>query len=74
MCKRHKELIDASDFINYVELQHEGIINMFDLKGVEELTGLNKEQILFIMKEYKNLEEKYKDELEIERLKAKCNG
>ena len=70
MCERHKELIDASDFINYVELQHEGIINMFD-KGVEELTGLNKEQIMFIMKNYEKLEEKYKDELEIERLKAK---
>ena len=71
MCERHKELIDASDFINYVELQHEGIINMFDIKGVEELTGLDKEQIVFIMENYKKLEEKYKDELEIERLKAK---
>ena len=65
------ELINASDFINYVELQQEGCINMFDIKGVEELTGLNKEQIMFIMKNYEKLEEKYKDELEIERLKAK---
>lgn len=65
------ELINASDFINYVELQQEGCINMFDIKGVEELTGLNKEQILFIMKEYDNLTKKYKKELGQEELKAK---
>ena len=41
------------------------------MRAINCFTGLNKEQILFIMKEYKNLEEKYKDELEIERLKAK---
>lgn len=66
-----EEIINEDDFINYVELQQEGCINMHDIKGVEELTGLNKEQILFIMKEYDNLTKKYKKELGQEELKAK---
>ena len=71
MCEKHKELVNGEDFINYVELQNEGIINMWDRESVMELTGLDKEQIVFIMKNYEKLEQKYKDELEIERLNAK---
>mgnify|MGYP003137781695 CR=1 FL=1 len=71
MCEKHKELVNGEDFINYVELQNEGIINMWDRESVMELTGLDKKQIGFIMENYEKLEQKYKDELEIERLNAK---
>ena len=47
------------DFESYVEVRKNGITNMFDVSRVEELTGLEREQIFFIMKNYKALKEQY---------------
>jgi len=43
----------------YENCRQIGITNMFDIKRVEELTGLSKEKILYIMKHYSELIEKY---------------
>ena len=51
--------ISQNDFWNYVDLQKEGCINMFDIKGVMEITGLPKDKIINIMKNYKDLKMKY---------------
>jgi len=51
--------ITKLDFESYVEVQKSGVTNMFNVKLVEELTGLKREQIFFIMKNYKALKEQY---------------
>jgi len=43
----------------YENCRQSGIANMFNIKRVEELTGLSKEKILYIMKHYSELIEKY---------------
>jgi len=47
------------DFIKYLDVQKSGVTNMFDVRNVMALTGLSKEQIIYIMKNYSELEEKY---------------
>ena len=53
--------IDKWKFEAYEEVRISGRTNMFDLKMVEQLSGLNKDEILFIMKNYDDLIEKYPD-------------
>jgi len=36
-----------------------GITNMFDIRKVEKLTGLDKDKIMYIMKHYSELMKKY---------------
>lgn len=43
----------------YLQVQHSGVTNMFDLPVVMKLTGLSKETILQIMKHYSELKEAY---------------
>ena len=51
--------ISKEEFERYRDVQRSGVTNMFDIKVVSELTGLNKKQILYIMEHYDELEEKY---------------
>ena len=47
------------DFIKYLDCRDSGVTNMFDLRNVTALTGLSKEQIIYIMENFSELEEKY---------------
>ena len=51
--------ITQEQFEAYVDVQMSGVTNMFDVKTVGELSGLEKEQIMTIMKSYGELKEKY---------------
>ena len=55
------ETVDISilDYIKYEDVRKSGVTNMFDLRNVTALTGLSKEQIMYIMKNFGELEEKY---------------
>ena len=51
--------ISREQFEAYVDVQESGVTNMFDVKTVGELSGLEEEQIMTIMKSYGELKEKY---------------
>ena len=51
--------ITREQFEAYVDVQESGVTNMFDVKTVGELSGLEKEEIMTIMKSYGELKEKY---------------
>ena len=51
--------ITKEQFEAYVDVQMSGVTNMFDVKTVEELSGLNKVEIMTIMTNYGTLKDKY---------------
>ena len=51
--------ISREQFEAYVDVQESGVTNMFDVRTVGELSGLEKEEIMTIMKSYSDLKEKY---------------
>ena len=51
--------ITKEQFEAYVDVQESGITNMFDVKMVESLSGLNKVEIMTIMTNYGELKDKY---------------
>ena len=51
--------ITKEQFEAYVDVQESGVTNMFDVKTVGQLSGLEKEQIMTIMKNYSELMDKY---------------
>ena len=51
--------ITREQFTAYVRVQKSGVTNMFDLRNVTALTGLDKEQCLEIMSNYGELDKKY---------------
>ena len=51
--------VDMLDFVKYLDVRDSGVTNMFNLRNVTALTGLSKEQIMYIMKNFSELEEKY---------------
>ncbi len=53
------EDITKEDFEAYKDVQNSGVTNMFDISVVVELSGLERNQVLTIMKHYDNLTEKY---------------
>ena len=53
------EKITEEQFEAYKDVQQSGVTNMFDVKTVGELSGLEKEEIMTIMKSYGELKEKY---------------
>ena len=53
------EKITKEQFEAYVDVQESGITNMFDVKMVESLSGLNKVEIMTIMTNYGELKDKY---------------
>ena len=53
------EKITKEDFEAYVDVQESGVTNMFDVRMVKSLSGLEKEQIMTIMQHYGELKDKY---------------
>ena len=53
------EKITKEQFEAYVDVQESGVTNMFDVKTVGILSGLEKEEIMTIMANYGQLKEKY---------------
>ena len=51
--------ITREQFDSYEDVRESGVTNMFDVKTVGELSGLEKEEIMTIMKSYGELKEKY---------------
>ena len=51
--------ITKEQFEAYVNVQMSGVTNMFDVKTVGQLSGLEKEQIMKIMTNYGELKDKY---------------
>ena len=51
--------ITKEQFEAYVNVQMSGVTNMFNVKLVGELSGLEKEQIMEIMTSYGELKDKY---------------
>ena len=55
--------ITKEQFEAYVDVQMSGVTNMFDVRTVGELSGLEKEEIMTIMKSYGELKEKYDESI-----------
>jgi len=53
------EKITEEQFEAYEDVRQSGVTNMFDVRTVGELSGLEKEDIMTIMKNYGELKEKY---------------
>ena len=51
--------VDMLDFVKYLDVRDSGVTNMFDLRNVTALTGLSKEQIMYIMNNFDELSKKY---------------
>ena len=58
-----KTEITKKQFKAYVRVQMSGVTNMFDVRNVKAMSGLNKEQIISIMENYNELDKKYNDEI-----------
>ena len=59
-----KTEITKQQFKAYLQVQMSGITNMFDLRNVTALTGLDKNQCLEIMENYGELYKKYNEGVE----------
>ena len=53
------ENITKDQFEAYVDEQMSGVTNMMDVKTVSELSGLERQEIITIMRNYNKLQEKY---------------
>ena len=53
------EDITADQYQAYEDVRESGVTNMFDVRTVSRLSGLNKEEILAIMQNYTELMAKY---------------
>ena len=47
--------ITKQQFESYTDVQESGITNMFDVRTVSAHSGLNKQEIIYIMKNYSEL-------------------
>lgn len=52
-------VITKDVFMRYEGVRQSGICNMFDVNQVCNYSGLTKEQVVYIMKHYGELEEKH---------------
>lgn len=52
-------MITPEEFGAYEGVRHSGVTNMFNIKVVEQISGLSQEKILEIMKNYEQLRKKY---------------
>ena len=50
--------ITQEQFESYVDVQESGITNMFDVRTVSAHSGLDKQEIMYIMKNYSELLDK----------------
>jgi len=53
--------ISKDEFESYEAVRESGVTNMFAVNVVSDLSGLTREQIMFIMKNYSQLMEQYPD-------------
>jgi len=53
------ENITKDQFEAYVDVQMSGVTNMMDVKTVSELSGLERQEIITIMRNYNELQDKY---------------
>jgi hypothetical protein len=51
--------ITQDEFDSYVEVQESGITNMFNVSVVSDYSGLSKDKIMTIMKNYGDLNDRY---------------
>ena len=51
--------ITQDEFDSYVEVQESGITNMFNVSVVSDYSGLSRDKIMTIMKNYSDLNDKY---------------
>ena len=52
-------IITKEKFLAYVKVQESGVTNMFDVKYVCELSGLDKEEVVNIMQNYAEYRKEY---------------
>ena len=52
---------DKEKFVAYERVRRSGVTNMFDTITVSALSGLSKEDIIYVMKNYTELNRKYGD-------------
>ncbi len=55
--------VTEEQFDAYVEIQMSGVTNMWAVNLVCELSGLEKETVMTIMKNYADIKKKYKGEV-----------
>ena len=53
------ENITKDQFEVYVDVQMSGLTNMMDVRTVSELSGLERQEIITIMRNYNELQDKY---------------
>jgi hypothetical protein len=53
------KMMEKEKFMAYERVRESGVTNMFDVKTVEQLSGLSKSEIMDIMQNYGELKEKY---------------
>ena len=53
------EQITQDEFDSYVEVQESGITNMFNVSVVSDYSGLSRDKIMTIMKNYGDLNDRY---------------
>ena len=51
--------ITQDEFDAYVEVQMSGVTNMFNVSVVSDYSGLSRDKIMTIMKNYSDLNDKY---------------
>jgi len=51
--------VTQDEFDSYVEVQESGITNMFNVNVVSDYSGLSRDKIMTIMKNYSDLNDKY---------------
>ena len=54
--------VTKDEFEAYTCVQHSGVTNMFDVKTVSELSGLDRPKIIEIMEKYDIYHEKYNED------------
>lgn len=54
-----KETITQDEFERYERVRRLGVVNMFDVAKVAQLSGLTKPRILEIMKDYQRLKKAF---------------
>ena len=55
---------EKEKFKAYVKVQKSGVTNMFDVKTVCSYSGLEREDVMDVMKRYSELSEKYPEVVE----------
>ena len=51
--------VTKENFKSYVDVQESGVTNMFDVRTVGAISGLDKDQIMYIMSNYGEYADKY---------------